>query len=209
MIRVEYLWEPTQCAHCLVFGHKTGSCTKAVLYNKSTPTVANVDSDGFTKVVRKHWRPKERKQGVDIGESSGVNPSNDMGQTQTPSNDNPTTTPTTVTADKETDGMVADGTTGMDGVKSGSQQNNPLTDSEQDIPVVAKVLKTYRTTPKPLKSILKTYNRYSTLGKAETVESSQVSIQQIEQADREGHRRIGEPVMTLDGNSSPSSSRND
>ena len=203
MIRVEYLWEPTQCAHCLVFGHKTGSCTKAVLYNKSAPTMANVDSDGFTKVVRKHWRPKERKQGVDIGESS------DMGQTQTPSNDNPTTTPTTVTADKETDGMVADGTTGMDGVKSGSQQNNPLTDSEQDIPVVAKVLKTYRTTPKPLKSILKTYNRYSSLGKAETAESSQGSIKQMKHGERDGQRRIGVLAMTMDGKFSPSSGRND
>ena len=106
MIRVEYLWESTQCAHCLVFGHKTGSCTKAVVPNKSAPTVVKVVSDGFTKVVRKQWRPKERKQGVDIGESSGVNPSNVMSPTQAPTDSNPTTA-TTDTADKEIDGKAA------------------------------------------------------------------------------------------------------
>lgn len=28
-IRVEYVWEPSQCSHFLVFGHKTKSCMKA------------------------------------------------------------------------------------------------------------------------------------------------------------------------------------
>ncbi|KAJ9536695.1 LOW QUALITY PROTEIN: hypothetical protein OSB04_un000168, partial [Centaurea solstitialis] len=30
IVKVEYLWEPTQCSHCLVFGHKISSCAKAV-----------------------------------------------------------------------------------------------------------------------------------------------------------------------------------
>ena len=28
-IGVEYMWEPSQFSHCLVFGHKVGSCVKA------------------------------------------------------------------------------------------------------------------------------------------------------------------------------------
>ncbi|KAJ9539131.1 hypothetical protein OSB04_031864 [Centaurea solstitialis] len=56
-IRVEYLWEPTQCTHCSVFGHKVSSCvkatvTKAVIKGKGK---AVVDVDGFTTVQnRKH-----------------------------------------------------------------------------------------------------------------------------------------------------------
>ncbi|KAJ9561654.1 hypothetical protein OSB04_006814 [Centaurea solstitialis] len=61
-IKVEYLWEPSQCAHCLVFGHKTTSCAKALKKGKA----AVVDEDGFTKVQRKEWRPKV------VGSSSGT-----------------------------------------------------------------------------------------------------------------------------------------
>ena len=161
-----------------------------------------MDSDGFKKVVRKQWRLKERKQGVDIGESSGVNPSS--------LTDSTPTTATTDTADKETDGravshvhdhgsQVADGTMGINGVKSGGQQNKALTDLDKETPVVAKVLKIYRMTPKPLKSILKTYNRFSSLGKVDTVESSQGPIQQLKHGDQDGHRRSGEPAMAMDG----------
>ena len=49
-IRVEYLWEQVQCSHCLVFGHKMGSCVKAVVAKKNPSKTINVDSDGFTKV---------------------------------------------------------------------------------------------------------------------------------------------------------------
>ncbi|KAJ9539213.1 hypothetical protein OSB04_031946 [Centaurea solstitialis] len=35
LIKVEYLWEPTQCSHCLVFGHKTATCVKAVVAQKN------------------------------------------------------------------------------------------------------------------------------------------------------------------------------
>ncbi|KAJ9536546.1 hypothetical protein OSB04_un000298 [Centaurea solstitialis] len=57
-IKVEYLWEPSQCAHCLVFGHKTTSCAKAVAAQLKKGKAAVVDEDGFTKVQRKEWRPK-------------------------------------------------------------------------------------------------------------------------------------------------------
>ncbi|KAJ9536720.1 hypothetical protein OSB04_un000105 [Centaurea solstitialis] len=57
-IKVEYLWEPTQCSHCLVFGHKTNTCVKAVIEQNKKGKNLVVDSDGFTKVQRKEWRPK-------------------------------------------------------------------------------------------------------------------------------------------------------
>ncbi|KAJ9541740.1 hypothetical protein OSB04_028246 [Centaurea solstitialis] len=54
-IGVEYVWEPNQCSHCCVFGHKLSSCAKAVPVNhkKSQP---EPDADGFVRVERKQWR---------------------------------------------------------------------------------------------------------------------------------------------------------
>ncbi|KAJ9536637.1 hypothetical protein OSB04_un000186 [Centaurea solstitialis] len=58
-IRVEYLWEPIQCSHCMVFGHKTSTCVKAVVAQKNKGKSVVIDDDGFTKVQRKEWRPKQ------------------------------------------------------------------------------------------------------------------------------------------------------
>ncbi|KAJ9539059.1 hypothetical protein OSB04_031792 [Centaurea solstitialis] len=59
-IDVEYLWEPAQCAHCCVFGHKVSSCVKAaVKKNVENKKNKEVDADGFTMVNRKQWRKKE------------------------------------------------------------------------------------------------------------------------------------------------------
>ncbi|KAJ9536403.1 hypothetical protein OSB04_un000416 [Centaurea solstitialis] len=58
-VRVEYIWEPLQCSHCLVFGHKVTSCAKAVVAQKAKGKAVEVDADGFTKVQRKEWRPKQ------------------------------------------------------------------------------------------------------------------------------------------------------
>ncbi|KAJ9536410.1 hypothetical protein OSB04_un000423 [Centaurea solstitialis] len=66
VLRVEYLWEPVQCAHCLVFGHKTSACVKAVSAKPDKGKAPLVDSDGFQKVVKKKWIPKQ-VQGVDGG----------------------------------------------------------------------------------------------------------------------------------------------
>ncbi|KAJ9536715.1 hypothetical protein OSB04_un000100 [Centaurea solstitialis] len=59
-IDVEYVWEPSQCSHCCVFGHKISSCAKAVRVNVGDKKkVANVDDEGFIRVERKQWRRKE------------------------------------------------------------------------------------------------------------------------------------------------------
>ncbi|KAJ9552594.1 hypothetical protein OSB04_016639 [Centaurea solstitialis] len=68
MIRVEYIWEPTQCSHCLVFGHKSATCVKAVVHAKKKQKDQVVDDDGFVRVERKQWKPKR----VDQASSSGV-----------------------------------------------------------------------------------------------------------------------------------------
>ncbi|KAJ9536498.1 hypothetical protein OSB04_un000335 [Centaurea solstitialis] len=79
VVRVEYLWEPTQCTHCLVFGHKASSCGKALAAAaaKPKPKDATVDDDGFTRVTRKEWRAKTNniQSTYDHGSTSGSSPS--------------------------------------------------------------------------------------------------------------------------------------
>ncbi|KAJ9539210.1 hypothetical protein OSB04_031943 [Centaurea solstitialis] len=58
-IGVEYLWEPTQCSLCCVFGHKQSSCVKAVRNTKVEQKKPQMDADGFVRVERKQWRKKE------------------------------------------------------------------------------------------------------------------------------------------------------
>ncbi|KAJ9541722.1 hypothetical protein OSB04_028228 [Centaurea solstitialis] len=65
-IKVEYIWEPSQCDHCLVFGHKSATCIKALATKKTKGKALVVDEDGFTKVQRKEWRPKT------VGSTSGT-----------------------------------------------------------------------------------------------------------------------------------------
>ncbi|KAJ9535488.1 hypothetical protein OSB04_un001387 [Centaurea solstitialis] len=71
-VRVEYIWEPTQCTHCLVFGHKVSSCAKAVVASseKKKAAMTNVDDEGFTRVGRKEWRAKPGVARTDPGPSS-------------------------------------------------------------------------------------------------------------------------------------------
>ncbi|KAJ9536713.1 hypothetical protein OSB04_un000098 [Centaurea solstitialis] len=57
-VRVEYIWEPIQCNHCLVFGHKRSGCMKAVVVDSKKKNHQEVDSEGFTTVTRKQWKPK-------------------------------------------------------------------------------------------------------------------------------------------------------
>ncbi|KAJ9541978.1 hypothetical protein OSB04_028484 [Centaurea solstitialis] len=67
-IRVEYIWEPSQCSHCLVFGHKLASCAKAVAsQQKQKKSSKVIDSEGFVTVEKRQWRPKN----VDQPSSSG------------------------------------------------------------------------------------------------------------------------------------------
>ncbi|KAJ9563335.1 hypothetical protein OSB04_008495 [Centaurea solstitialis] len=67
-VKVEYVWEPSQCSHCLVFGHKVSACAKAVAVKNKMAKGGKVDDEGFITVERKQWRPK----GVDKPTSSGV-----------------------------------------------------------------------------------------------------------------------------------------
>ncbi|KAJ9536709.1 hypothetical protein OSB04_un000094 [Centaurea solstitialis] len=67
-IGVEYIWEPNQCAHCLVFGHKMSGCAKAVHEQTKKQKSQVVDDDGFVRVERRKWRPKQG----DIASTSGV-----------------------------------------------------------------------------------------------------------------------------------------
>ncbi|KAJ9546729.1 hypothetical protein OSB04_019272 [Centaurea solstitialis] len=70
-INVEYDWEPTQCSHCMVFGHKLSSCVKALVAQKTKGKAQVVDDQGFTKVQRREWRPKPKPM---EGSTSGTVP---------------------------------------------------------------------------------------------------------------------------------------
>ncbi|KAJ9536525.1 LOW QUALITY PROTEIN: hypothetical protein OSB04_un000277 [Centaurea solstitialis] len=66
-IGVEYVWEPNQCSHCCVFGHKLSSCAKAV---QVIPKKSQPDADGFVRVERKQWRRKESTNTSSLGTTS-------------------------------------------------------------------------------------------------------------------------------------------
>ncbi|KAJ9536545.1 hypothetical protein OSB04_un000297 [Centaurea solstitialis] len=66
-IRVEYVWEPLQCSHCLVFGHKISSCVKALMIQKNKQKAKDKEDDGFVTVKRKEWRAKRMDQATTSG----------------------------------------------------------------------------------------------------------------------------------------------
>ncbi|KAJ9536677.1 hypothetical protein OSB04_un000150 [Centaurea solstitialis] len=75
MIRVEYLWEPSQCSHCCVFGHKTTTCAKVVAKQAQLgrDKGKQADKDGFIAVTKKQWRRKDAdKPGTSEASISGV-----------------------------------------------------------------------------------------------------------------------------------------
>lgn len=70
-IKVEYIWEPSQCSHCLVFGHKVGSCVKAVVSkttDKGKAPKANQVDDGFTVVTNMKKAKKTNEASIPIGD---------------------------------------------------------------------------------------------------------------------------------------------
>ncbi|KAJ9541973.1 hypothetical protein OSB04_028479 [Centaurea solstitialis] len=73
-IGVEYVWEPIQCSHCCVFGHKKSSCAHVVRSNIDKKPV-NVDTEGFTRVERKQWRRKEPTGSISSASGSGASSS--------------------------------------------------------------------------------------------------------------------------------------
>ncbi|KAJ9535960.1 hypothetical protein OSB04_un000878 [Centaurea solstitialis] len=72
ILKVEYLWEPIQCTHCMVFGHRTSSCPKAVIIKKDKGKAPLVDEEGFQKVTTKKWVPKQVVVGVGTSASGAV-----------------------------------------------------------------------------------------------------------------------------------------
>ncbi|KAJ9566575.1 hypothetical protein OSB04_002541 [Centaurea solstitialis] len=73
VLKVEYLWEPIQCSHCLVFGHRTNMCAKAAIVKKDKRKAPLVDDDGFQKVVKKKWIHMEAKDRLDVSSECPVN----------------------------------------------------------------------------------------------------------------------------------------
>ncbi|KAJ9536705.1 hypothetical protein OSB04_un000090 [Centaurea solstitialis] len=69
-IGVEYIWEPIQCNHCLVFGHKASGCAKAVHADNKKQKAQAMDDDGFVRVERRKWRPKQMPTGSDVEAST-------------------------------------------------------------------------------------------------------------------------------------------
>ncbi|KAJ9536534.1 hypothetical protein OSB04_un000286 [Centaurea solstitialis] len=190
-IRVEYLWEPTQCSHCLVFGHKTSTCVKAVVAQKNKGKVVEVDDDGFTRVQRKEWRPKhmastsgskevqaQLEEQVDT-QPSMVNPTAVV-EKQIPSGENRGSTVEKSQAKDNSTVMTADANANVD--KGTEQQQVQLTKDVpgssttgellmEEIPIVKPVVRHF-TAPidQPLKSILKnSKNRFSPLMEEPTI----------------------------------------
>ena len=75
-IGVEYMWEPSQCSHCLMFGHKVGSCVKAKVAKMATKIIKKApvaDEDGFELVQRKQWKPKANRSHVEGDQLNSTN----------------------------------------------------------------------------------------------------------------------------------------
>ncbi|KAJ9536240.1 hypothetical protein OSB04_un000589 [Centaurea solstitialis] len=66
IVQVEYMWEPSQCNHCMVFGHKASACVKAVQTTK--PKEKDTDDQGFITV--KHT--VQNKDGMGASKTKSV-----------------------------------------------------------------------------------------------------------------------------------------
>ncbi|KAI3664249.1 hypothetical protein L6452_44733 [Arctium lappa] len=67
-IRITLRFEPSQCAHCNVFGHKSKECAKAIALRKKGKEVKQkMDKDGFTRMEHRHWKPKAVENQTDKG----------------------------------------------------------------------------------------------------------------------------------------------
>lgn len=156
-IQVEYLWEPVQCSHCLVFGHKLATCVHRPKELKMSTENKEVDAEGFTRVGRKEWRPKQVVRRMVPDGMTGKEADCLTG-------------PRDHCSVKKTDG-------GKDsGVATESSISNSLKDKQEITKTVEnQVLNSIEVDkgnelhahgppildPKPLKSILKTANRFS------------------------------------------------
>ncbi|KAJ9536684.1 hypothetical protein OSB04_un000157 [Centaurea solstitialis] len=177
-VKVEYLWEPSQCSHCLVFGHKTTTCAKAVAADKKKDKTHVVDDDGFTLVKRKEWRPKI--VGSALGTKDGKH---DEGKAiPTNDKDNVSVAPTLGDSVMETaqhsvnqvpdDNLVGEQQEGELQVLQPSKSDAPQgrMDKRPMEPSIVKPVTKHFSAPLevPLKTILKNTNRFSPLAETNT-----------------------------------------
>ncbi|KAJ9538795.1 hypothetical protein OSB04_031528 [Centaurea solstitialis] len=188
VLKVEYLWEPVQCSHCLVFGHKLASCAKAVAVglHKSKGKESQIDDDGFQKVTKNKWIPKSVRStngastshtGIDTDssilegtlepeKSSDVEPScvdvNTLGRVEEVEIIGSTLIDHTVVEEAAVETSMVDVSTGVkDNSGSGGKENSMKGNSPSAPPVIEKVVNAMAS--KPLKSCLKTSNRFVAL----------------------------------------------
>ncbi|KAJ9536539.1 hypothetical protein OSB04_un000291 [Centaurea solstitialis] len=174
LIKVEYLWEPSQCSHCLVFGHKSATCVKALVAQKNKGKATVVDDDGFTRVQRKEWRPKI------VGSTSGTKEDTPLLNVEL--NTNVASSPIAETPTTE---LVQPGLESSPGGSPNlkakevqqevqhsveKQGEKPSKESRVEDSIKAKSVVTHLTVPLdvPIKSILKNTNRFSPLAEGET-----------------------------------------
>ncbi|GKC08269.1 uncharacterized vacuolar membrane protein, partial [Tanacetum coccineum] len=75
VINVEYEWKPPHCIECKTFGHSYNTCPKNVKKSDPINTIADMQSDGFTKVSnRKNNGKKAANNQPKTRPVSGVRP---------------------------------------------------------------------------------------------------------------------------------------
>ncbi|KAJ9535674.1 hypothetical protein OSB04_un001171 [Centaurea solstitialis] len=189
-VKVEYDWEPTQCSHCMVFGHKKSACVKDVVLN-AKPKMKEVDADGFTKVTTKKWVQKAFKDGGESSSAGGNGAANT--NNEKPSMENSTqdhdeepvivseitvnTSIENVENLKETSPMklVEPGTSSTmvhtPPTVTDHSVSTPPVPLSTDVPIVEPVVRKLQPPPPPskppIKGILKNPNRFSALADEE------------------------------------------
>ncbi|KAJ9536686.1 LOW QUALITY PROTEIN: hypothetical protein OSB04_un000159 [Centaurea solstitialis] len=187
-VGVEYMWEPVQCNHCMVFGHKKSACPKSVEITASKDKNKVTDNEGFTKVIKKKWVPKARVDEASTSKDHVQQKTTDLecsnrfdtlledGEVNVVQESPQAPQPTHVELDEpiavDVEGvdmhMVVDANLEKDNQKEKQKEvENALEERVRDEgpPRVATVLRTYQADPKPLKGILKNTGRTSEVDK--------------------------------------------
>ncbi|KAJ9552835.1 hypothetical protein OSB04_016880 [Centaurea solstitialis] len=176
-VKVEYIWEPVQCSHCLVFGHTKSGCVKAMAVSYAKPKAKEVDSDGFTKVVKKQWVPKMTKD--DGSSSSGIG-TNVIDEIEMTTNvvsvegrkHGSFEEPMELTDETQKEGGLSFGQMESSDGKQPQNSSPLIPTQENEVPIVEQVIHNFQPPPPPtkppLKSILKNPNRFSALADDES-----------------------------------------
>ncbi|KAJ9536013.1 hypothetical protein OSB04_un000819 [Centaurea solstitialis] len=166
LIKVEYIWEPIQCSHCLVFGHKLSSCARAVAAKQKQKKVVQTDAEGFTTVGARHWKPKA----ADSASSSGVLKEKDQLQESAPKEDTPpsgekgdanASQGTAITNPGGTGLEIGAGALNAENVEQKTTETKEVSDRGKAIQTSTQSF--VKPLDVPVKSILKNPNRFSAL----------------------------------------------